>query len=219
MPGRENRDRKAHGHGRVMDFLNEVEMHRLLEAAKDSRNGVRDHLMILMIWRHGLRVSELIGFRRDALNLAQARVWVSRRGNSVSAEHPIRRDELQAIKSYLQTRSDNLPWMFVSERQAPFTDRGVEKIVANAGKRADLGHVYPHMLRHSCGYYMAKKGCDSRTIQEYLGHRTSQHTARYMRAHSAPRRAQNRRALRSSARRRSRLTWDLNRRSTKSETR
>jgi type 1 fimbriae regulatory protein FimB len=69
-----------------------------------------------MMYRHGLRVSKAIGLRRDALNLRQSSLWVKRLKNSLSTHHPISGDELRAIKRYLATRDDRLPWLFVSER-------------------------------------------------------------------------------------------------------
>ena len=54
---------------------------------------------------------------------------------------------------YLATRQDNLPWLFASERQAQLTGQAVNYIVRLAGDKAKLGRVWPHMLRHSCGYY------------------------------------------------------------------
>jgi site-specific recombinase XerD len=82
---------------------------------------------------------------------------------------------------YLATREDSLPWLFVSEREAQLTRQAVNYIVRVAGEKAKLGRVWPHMLRHSCGYYLADKGTDLRTMQDYLGHRDPKHTAHYTR--------------------------------------
>ncbi|KAB2851120.1 MAG: tyrosine-type recombinase/integrase [Hyphomicrobiaceae bacterium] len=168
----------AHERGR--DFLDETEMGRLLESGRLGRHGIRDHLLLLMMWRHGLRVSEVTSMRRDQLNLKRARVWVARLKNSLSVEQPIDGEELRAIKRYLATRSDRLPWLFVSERGLAMTRQAVNYLLREAGERAKL-KVHPHMLRHSCGYYMVNEGVDLRTMQDYLGHRDPKHTVRYTR--------------------------------------
>ena len=93
-----------------------------------------------------MRVSEAITLSRDQVNLAHARLWVERLKNSLCVEHPIAGDELRAIKRYLATRKDNLPWLFISERQAPLTRQAVNYIVRVAGETAKLGRVWPHML-------------------------------------------------------------------------
>ena len=149
-------------HERGKDFLTDAEMDRLLDGAKRSRHGVRDYLLMLMTYRHGLRVSEVIALRRNDVNLAQARVWVRRLKNSLSVEHPIAGDELHAIKRYLGTRTDRLPWLFVSERGHPPTRRAAFYLVRTAGRSGGLKGVQPHTLWHSCGYYLANSGIDLR---------------------------------------------------------
>jgi site-specific recombinase XerD len=171
----------TNNHEKAKNFLSEDEISILLNAAKKSRYGIRNYLLLLMIYRHGLRVSEAIRIRLSDIKLQHARIWIQRLKNSLSVEHPISGDELRAIKRYLNTRKDALPWLFISERGQPMTRQSVNYIVNIATKNSKLESVHPHMLRHSCGFYLANQGYDLRLIQDYLGHRDPKHTVLYTR--------------------------------------
>ena len=167
------------------DFLTEAEMKRFLDAARHGRHGLRNHALMLMAFRHGLRVSEVIDLRMKDIDLETARLYVHRKKGSLSTHQPIEGDELRAIRAWLRERElrpdARSPYFFLSER-GPFTRQAVNYLVAQAGKRAKLRfHVHPHMLRHSTGYYLANRNHDTRLVQDYLGHRNIAHTVRYTR--------------------------------------
>jgi type 1 fimbriae regulatory protein FimB len=117
--------------------------------------------------------------------LIPARLFVRRCKGSLSTSQPMDGDEVRALRGWLRTRTDapccNSPLLFLSER-GPMTRQAINYLVRKIGHRAGLPvHVHPHMLRHSCGYALANKGCDTRLIQDYLGHRNIRHTQLYTR--------------------------------------
>ena len=157
-----------------------------MAAAKSAgRHGHRDSTMILIAFRHGLRVSELVALRWDQVDFKRSTLHVNRIKNGVDSVHPLRGPELRALRK-LKREYPDTPYLFVTERGGPITDHTVRKIVARAGENAGIPFpVHPHMLRHSCGYKLANNGHDTRALQHYLGHKNIQHTVRYTELSSA----------------------------------
>lgn len=165
------------------NFLTEAETDAFIKAARQTRNGVRDHCLVLMAFRHGLRVSEVIDIRLNELDLDGGHLFVRRRKGSLSTHQPIEGDELRAIKAWLRERSlhkmSHSPLLFLSER-GPFTRQAINYLVKTIGEKAGFDFkVNPHMLRHSCGFALADRNTATRTIQDYLGHKNIQHTVIY----------------------------------------
>jgi type 1 fimbriae regulatory protein FimB/type 1 fimbriae regulatory protein FimE len=148
-------------------------------AGRLGRHGHRDATLILLAYRHGLRVGELVALRWDQLDLKAGLLHVARLKHGVPSTHPVRGPELRALRR-LQRDYPTSAYVFTTERRGPLTDSAVRKIITRAGTAAGLGlPVHPHMLRHACGYKLANDGHDTRAIQHYLGHRNIQHTVRY----------------------------------------
>lgn len=172
--------RRSNKEYRTREHLSPREMDTVIKAAGSvGRHGHRDATLLLLMYRHGLRVSELVALRWDAIDLDQGLLHVARLKNGFDATHPLRGPELRALRRLRREYPDS-PYLFESELKAPLKTDAVRKIVSRAGALADLGFsIHPHMLRHACGYKLANDGHDTRAIQHYLGHKNIQHTVRY----------------------------------------
>lgn len=177
----------ANSHEKKKDFLTHDEVLRLAHASYSSmRNPIRNRLIIMLSYMHGLRVSELINIKIDDIDFKNARLWVSRLKGGLSTEHPIeRKTTFKDLKRLVNHRANNSSdYLFQNESGSPMTRQGIFYIVKTAAGIAGIKNVHPHTLRHSCGYYLANKGYDLRLIQDYLGHRDPKHTALYTRTAS-----------------------------------
>jgi site-specific recombinase XerD len=172
--------RKPNAELRTREYLTEAEVESLIETVKGKSYGHRDSTMILLAYRHGLRVSELVDLRWDQVDFTAATLHVRRVKQGTPSIHPISGGALRALRRLLREQSPKSPFMFTSERGSPFTTAGFARLVERAGAAAKLKiKAHPHMLRHACGFTLANKGHDTRALQAYLGHRNIQHTVRY----------------------------------------
>ena len=155
----------------------------LLASTAGRRHAARDRCLLLLMFRHGLRVSEACGLTLAHVDVPHRALHVRRLQHGRATTQPLRADELQAIQAWLRERAAMQPKtdaFFVSERRRPLSRKTVWLLLRRCGARAGLpGATHPQMLRHACGFALAAQGADTRVIQAYLGHRRIAHTLKY----------------------------------------
>lgn len=172
--------RQRNAERRPREYLTPAEVETLIGTAKKrGRYGHRDATMILITYRHGLRVGELCTLTWDQVDFGQGLLHVTRLKHGVRSVHPLGGEELRALRRLRRDQPEGRH-LFQTERDAPMTPAGFRKTLARIDEASPLAFpVHPHMLRHACGYKLANDGQDTRALQHYLGHRNIQHTVRY----------------------------------------
>lgn len=165
---------------RPREYLTVKEISKLMNGARErGRYGHRDATMILVAYRHGLRVGELCALRWDQVDLRSGLLHVRRLKNGTPSVHPMGGHEIRALRK-LQREEPQSRYVFNTERLSPMSAAGFRKTLARVGEGSNFPFpVHPHMLRHACGYKLANDGQDTRALQHYLGHKNIQHTVRY----------------------------------------
>jgi integrase len=172
--------RKPNGAFRPREFLHEDEIEKLRKAARKNRNRVRDELLVLLAYRHALRVSELVSLTVDQFDLKAATVHVRRAKNGTPGIHGLGGDELRLIRQLIRDNGEHSRFLFLSERKAPLSIDGAQKLIERLGEAANLPFpIHVHMLRHSAGYALAGRGVDTRTLQAFMGHKSIANTVIY----------------------------------------
>ena len=172
--------RVANAKRRPREYLTVKEVERLIAGARErGRYGHRDSTMILVAYRHGLRVSELCALRWDQIDFDRGLLHVRRVKNGTASVHPLGGGELRSLRRLMREQPASRH-VFITERRAPMSPAGFRKTLARTGEESRFPFpVHPHMLRHACGYKLANDGQDTRALQHYLGHKNIQHTVRY----------------------------------------
>jgi integrase len=166
---------------RTREHLLPEEVEAMRSAIKKSkgRHAHRDSTLILLIYRHGLRVAEVASLRWEQIDWNGGTIYVKRVKKGTPSVQPLYADEIRSLRK-LQRDYPPTPYVFQSSRCGPLAHDTIAGIIEQAGKKACLPFpVHAHMLRHGTGYYLANRGTDTRTIQSYLGHKNIQHTVRY----------------------------------------
>ncbi len=131
--------RRKNKETRSREHLTPGEVDALISAARASgRYGQRDSTLIMIMYRHGLRVSEAVALKWDAVELKQGLLHVIRLKNGTPSTHPLRGPELRALRA-LQAEWEASPYVFCSERGGPMTASNVRKLIARLGVKAKIG--------------------------------------------------------------------------------
>jgi type 1 fimbriae regulatory protein FimB/type 1 fimbriae regulatory protein FimE len=162
-------------------WVTEAEVEAIIKACENER----DRLMVLMAYRHGLRVSELISLTWGQVDLDAARLRVIRAKGSENGVHPLSGREIRSLRSLRRRQVVGTPWVFITSRRGKMTRNGFYKLLEKAATRAEIYDVHPHLLRHGCGFKLVNQGVDTLSLAAYLGHANVQNTKRYARMDAA----------------------------------
>ena len=160
-------------------YLTQTEVEKMIRAVPDDPQRLRNQALILIMYIHALRAAEASRLKWAAMDLENGTVHVSRVKRGTPTTHYLTERELRLLKR-LKSSQEPAAHVFRSRKGGPITTRTIHRIIEEAGALAKLDvKAHPHMLRHGAGYHLANNGTDTRSLQDYMGHRTIQHTVRY----------------------------------------
>ena len=175
---------------RNITYLTQDELRRLFAVIKDKR----DKALFYLAYHHGLRASEVSLLQRADINDKQGRIYIHRVKGSISKAYPIQPEDFRRIRSYLRTRTDDSPYLFITNRNMPLERRSYWDLMQKYGRMVDIPKEKRrfHSLRHSIAVHLLDAGADVAFVQDRLGHANIQNTMVYMRYTTVTRDAQTR---------------------------
>ena len=152
----------------------------ILDESTKTNEGVRDRLIIEMLYATGVRVSELVNIKYSDIDYNNRRILVCGKGNKERIVY-FGEYALEALDEYVSTHKKNDEgYLFTNSKGGALTDRGVRYIIDRIMQRLSVKvHVTPHVLRHTFATDMLNNGCDIKIVQELLGHSSLRTTEVY----------------------------------------
>ena len=161
-------------------FLYYNELTDIINESEKDKDGIRDRLIIEMLYATGVRISELINIKLTDIDKGNKKIRVIGKGNKERIVYYGEYAE-EVLKKYLSVhiRKDN-NYLFLNAHGNPLSDRGVRYIIDKIMKKLSIKtHVTPHVLRHTFATDMLNNGCDIKIVQELLGHSSLKSTEVY----------------------------------------
>lgn len=175
---------KKKDRGGIWHLTNE-QVESMLKASRQhgrKEHRHRNYTMVLLMWQHGLRVNEMckMTWAKIELDGLKPTIFINRLKDSSSGYHPLTGESVRALRRLKSDPTANSKYVFVSHFDRPINSRWVYTIVQRLGEAAKIPiPTSPHMLRHACGYKLINEGCNTRIIQDYLGHKQINNTEKY----------------------------------------
>ena len=168
---------------RTIYFLTQDELRQLFKIIRSKR----DKAIFLIAYRHGLRASEIGLLQRADVDAKQGKIAIHRLKGSISGVYPLQPDMLKAIRSYLRTRTDESPYLFLSNRNVPISRYTLHHLMQTYGEVAGLPVEKRkfHCLKHSIATHLLDAGADLAFVKDWLGHANIQNTTIYARLTTA----------------------------------
>lgn len=155
-------------------FLTEEETSKLMDAPSLSRYSARNKAILELVYSSGLRRSETVGMDVGDVNFTEGLVKVLGKGSKERLV-PVTDIALEAISNYLATRPDISPAspLFLGSKGTRLSGEGLAQVIKQSAIKSNLARkITPHSLRHSFATHLLNNGCDLKTLQEMLGHKS-----------------------------------------------
>ena len=167
---------------KLPNYLKEEDLDKMFEIPDlETPLGVRNRLILEILYATGIRVSELVNIKIKDINKYNRTIKILGKGSKERIV-PITDIAIDSIQNYLLTRSQYLPAdpLFLSSYQRRISGEGIRKIIKQSAVNTKLvRHITPHSLRHSFATHLLNNGCDLKTLQEMLGHKSLSATQVY----------------------------------------
>jgi len=165
-------------------FLNDRDAAKLMAAAR-AHQIPRYRLVVEMLARTGLRASELCELAADAVTLIGDAYWLRVPVGKLRNDRfiPLHPDLVELLAEWTATNVEHIRAQkrLIADHHKPIDRRTVHRIVATTAKRAGIGHVHPHQLRHTLATQAINRGMRLEAIAALLGHRSMEMTLTYAR--------------------------------------
>ncbi len=183
--------KKQRRQDRIIQVLTQEEVQRLFDVITTNR----DRVLFRVAYRHGLRASEIGLLSRSDADLRTGRLTVHRLKGSLSGVYPMQPNTQKLLKTYLRSREDVSPYLFVSNRQVPISRYTLWYLMQTYGEAAALPPEKRtfHILKHSIATHLLDAGADLAFVRDWLGHANIQNTLIYARVTTVKRDTEARR--------------------------